>query len=205
MSRYGWGLNNVDQMNYEPEITATEADRSLLPPKEWVRKMKRQGKPEQLIGYIWWHSMSDAKRAEIRARYGKEYGPSREGNMIIAQEVLDILSEFNVEGRNESSTHKRWFEVKRFNKTFSVESEDGYMLFGITLPRLFDKLHSLPESTIVGKYYHFGDGKWVTANIKRSDKIIEVLFLIDGHKIVHKYPIKLDDGLKIEYIELNDD
>ena len=61
-----------------------ESAPSLKPPKEWFAEMTdeiRKGNPSysekrirQTIGDIWYNQLTDAKRKEIRERYGKEYG-----------------------------------------------------------------------------------------------------------------------------------
>lgn len=59
---------------------------SLQPPKEWIEKMKKRiakASPHysvdrilKTIGDIWYHNLDNAKRSEIRGRYGKVYGKS---------------------------------------------------------------------------------------------------------------------------------
>jgi hypothetical protein len=59
---------------FEFENFINESDPSLRPPKKWFNKMKDSGKSQKLIGWIWYHSLSPEKRAEIRGREGKHYG-----------------------------------------------------------------------------------------------------------------------------------
>ena len=57
---------------------------SLKPPKEWFDKMTekiRKTSPHyseerirKTIGDIWYNELTNAKRKEIRERYGKKYG-----------------------------------------------------------------------------------------------------------------------------------
>lgn len=57
---------------------------SLQPPSEWFDSMVskiRKGNPSyseerirKTVGDIWYNELTDAKRKEIRERYGKKYG-----------------------------------------------------------------------------------------------------------------------------------
>lgn len=57
-------------------------ERSLGPPKGWVKKMtrklgKRSSDPQRLMGWIWYHHMSEDSRKRHRAAEGKVYGPAK--------------------------------------------------------------------------------------------------------------------------------
>jgi len=58
-----------------------EADPSLAPPKKFARKILKKAKgaenPGAVLGDIWYHKLTPAKRQEIRGREGKKYGPAK--------------------------------------------------------------------------------------------------------------------------------
>lgn len=76
--------NVLLETSYIEEAKKKETEPSLKPPKEWFKKMEKdvkkdnpkysQAKVDATIGKIWYKDLDNAKRKEIRARYGKTYG-----------------------------------------------------------------------------------------------------------------------------------
>ena len=58
-----------------------EADPSLAPPKKFAKEILKKAKgardPGAVLGSIWYHHLSPAKRKEIRGREGKHYGKAK--------------------------------------------------------------------------------------------------------------------------------
>ena len=77
-----WMVSHIHGILIEAEDDKKKP--SLQPPKEWLEKMKKKiskSMPNysaervlRTIGDIWYHNLDNAKRSEIRGRYGKVYG-----------------------------------------------------------------------------------------------------------------------------------
>lgn len=80
-----------------------ESAPSLKPPKEWVEKMTkeiREGNPSyseervrRTMGDIWYNELTNAKRKEIRERYGKKYGKATSAIEEEEEEAEKLLLE----------------------------------------------------------------------------------------------------------------
>lgn len=88
-----------------------EADPSLAPPKKWFNtmhtKIKKsmpkysEDKINATIGDIWYNKLDNSKRAEIRKREGKKYGPAKENIIRESRDikkVLDDILKLNLQG-----------------------------------------------------------------------------------------------------------
>jgi hypothetical protein len=81
-------LGNISTADHEinpsKDMKIYEADPSLQAPKEWwdekIKDIKGTN-PEAILGRIW-SDLSDSKKSEIRARYGKTYGKAEKEEAI---------------------------------------------------------------------------------------------------------------------------
>lgn len=69
----------------EKEALGKSVDPSLRPPKKWfnhmLKEIKSRGYSEEsasaIIGNLWYKKLTEERRAEIRKREGKKYGPAQ--------------------------------------------------------------------------------------------------------------------------------
>ena len=140
-------LNSYFDQREESLAKKKETDPSLKAPKEWWDKMVKRvkaGNPsydddqvKKTVGHIWANELTEAKRTEIRERYGKKYGKAK-----IAASVLEILAEKyttedevedqEADSMTESDKLKKYGPVvKTFpsssnpNKTYEVRKQKG--------------------------------------------------------------------------------